>query len=35
MAVYGLFETGKEVIPVYDSIHQPEVLMKAVKAISR
>jgi oleate hydratase len=35
MAVYGLFETDKEVIPVYDSIHKPEVLIKAVKAISR
>jgi len=35
MAVYGLFETGKEVIPVYDSIHHPEVLINAVKAISR
>ena len=35
MAVYGLFETGKEVIPVYDSIHNPMVLIKAAKAISR
>ena len=34
-AVYGLFETGKEVLPVYDSIHKPEVLIKAMKAISR
>ncbi len=34
-AVYGLFETGKEVIPVYDSIHMPSVLIKAVEAISR
>ena len=34
-AVYGLFDTGKEVIPVYDSIHKPEVLIKAMKAISR
>ncbi|GAA0698838.1 oleate hydratase [Marinobacterium maritimum] len=34
-AVYGLFETGKEVLPVYDSIHQPDVLIKAVKAINR
>jgi len=35
MAVYGHFETGKEVIPVYDSIHNPVVLMKAAKALSR
>jgi oleate hydratase len=34
-AVYGLFETGKEVIPVYNSIHDPVVLMKAAMAISR
>ena len=34
MAVYGLFETGKQVTPVYDSIHKPEVLMKAIHAIS-
>ncbi len=34
MAVYGLFETGKEVMPVYDSIHQPEVLIRAARAIS-
>jgi oleate hydratase len=35
MAVYGLFETGKEVMPVYDSIHQPEVLINAFHAIRR
>lgn len=35
MAVYGLFETGKEVTPVYDSIHRPEVLARAAKAIAR
>jgi len=35
MAVYGHFDTGKEVSPVYDSIHQPKVLIKAAKAISR
>jgi oleate hydratase len=35
MEVYGHFETGKEVIPVYDSIHSPVVLMKAAKALSR
>ena len=34
-AVYGLFETGNDILPVYDSIHKPEVLIKAVKAISR
>lgn len=34
-AVYGLFETGKKVFPVYDSIHQPEVLIRAAKSISR
>lgn len=34
-AVYGLFETGKEVLPVYDSIHKPSVLINAMKAISR
>lgn len=34
-AVYGLFETSKRVLPVYDSIHNPCVLMKAMKAISR
>ncbi len=34
-AVYGLFETGKEVLPVYDSIHHPDVLIKAIKAINR
>ena len=34
-AVYGLFECGKDVLPVYDSIHSPKVLIKALKAISR
>jgi oleate hydratase len=34
-AVYGLFDTGKEVLPVYDSIHKPSVLIKALQAISR
>ncbi len=34
-AVYGLFETGKKVQPVYDSIHNPKYLLEAVKAISR
>ena len=35
MAVYGLFETDKEVLPVYNSSHNPLVLIKAAKAISR
>ena len=35
MAVYGLFGTGKEVMPVYDSIHRPEVLIRAAQAIKR
>ncbi len=34
-AVYGLFETDKKVIPVYDSIHKPEVLIKAMKSLRR
>jgi oleate hydratase len=34
-AVYGLFETGKEVIPVHDSIYRPNVLIKAIKTISK
>jgi oleate hydratase len=34
-AVFGLFDTGREVLPVYDSIHKPKVLIKAMKAISR
>ena len=33
-AVYGLFETGKEVIPVHDSAHNPSVLIQAMKSIS-
>lgn len=35
IAVYGLFETGRKVLPIYDSIHKPEVLIKAMKAITR
>ena len=35
VAVYGLFETGKNVLPLYDSIHKPKFLIKAVKAINR
>jgi len=34
-AVYGLFNTGKEVMPVYDSIHMPSVLITAAKAMTR
>ncbi len=35
MAVYGLFDTDKEVHPMYDSAHNPRYLMAALKAISR
>jgi len=35
MAVYGLFDTGKEVHPMYDSAHNPKYLLAALKAISR
>ncbi|GBR09400.1 oleate hydratase [Acetobacter oeni] len=35
MAVYGLFDTGKAVSPVYDSIHNPKYLIEAARAISR
>lgn len=34
-AVYGLFETGKNVLPVYNSMQKPAVLIKAMKAIRR
>ncbi len=34
-AVYGFFETGKDVLPVYDSIHKLSVLIKAGRAIRR
>lgn len=34
-AVYGLFETGKKVHPVYDSIHNPKYLLEALRAMSR
>ncbi|MEZ7500822.1 oleate hydratase [Flavobacterium sp. Arc3] len=34
-AVFGLFKTDKKVLPVYESIHSPEALIKAAKAISR
>ncbi|SDC74178.1 oleate hydratase [Williamwhitmania taraxaci] len=33
IAVYGLFETDKEVMPVYDSIHKPASLIKAARSI--
>ncbi len=35
MAVYGLFDTGKKVHPMYDSAHNPKYLLGALKAISR
>ena len=34
-AVYGLFATENEVLPVYDSIYKPEALIKAIKTISK
>jgi len=35
MAVYGLFDTGKKVHPVYGSVNNPKYLFSAVKAIHR
>lgn len=35
MAVYGLFEADKEVLPVYGSKYMPKHLVAAVQAISR
>ncbi|ABM04562.1 67 kDa myosin-cross-reactive antigen family protein [Psychromonas ingrahamii 37] len=35
IAVYGLFDTDKEVHPMYDSAHNPKYLIAALKAISR
>jgi len=35
MAVYGLFDTDKEVHPMYDSAYNPLYLAAALKAISR
>ena len=35
MAVYGLFDTDKEVHPMYDSAHNPKYLIAALRAISR
>ena len=34
MAVYGIFDTGKKVMPVFDSIHMPEYLIQAARALS-
>lgn len=34
-AVYGLFDTDKEVIPVYDSIHKPKYLVEALQALAK
>jgi oleate hydratase len=35
MAVYGLFDTDKEVHPMYEATHNPKYLLAALKAISR
>ncbi len=35
MAVYGLFETDKKVLPVYDSVHKIEYLIAGMKALAR
>ena len=35
MAVYGHFNTGKKVHPMYDSIHNPKYLLAAISALSR
>ncbi|MFT5710809.1 MAG: myosin-crossreactive antigen [Halioglobus sp.] len=35
MAVYGLFDTDKKVHPMYESTHNPQYLLAALKAISR
>jgi len=34
-AVYGLFKTGKKVLPVYDAAHGPITLIKAIRAMNR
>lgn len=34
VAVYGLFETSKDVIPVYDSIYQPDVRVDPGERVS-
>ena len=33
-AVYGFFDTEREVIPVHDSAHNPLVLIEAMRSIS-
>jgi oleate hydratase len=35
IAVYGLFDTGKKVHPMYEATHNPKYLLAALKAISR
>lgn len=35
MAVYSLFDINKQVFPIYDSIHKPDVLINAMMAIRR
>ena len=35
MAVYNLFKTEEKVHPMYDSVHNPKYLIKALKAINR
>jgi oleate hydratase len=35
MAAYGLFETGKQVHPMYDSAHNPKYLIAALESIRR
>jgi len=35
MAVYSLFDTGKEPLPIYQGHHDPIVLANAVKALNR
>ncbi|QKF67492.1 oleate hydratase [Arcobacter venerupis] len=35
MAVYGLFDTNKEVHPMYEATHNPKYLLAALKAINR
>ena len=35
VAVYGLFQTTKNVLPVYKSIYKPAILIKAAKALIR
>ena len=35
MAVFGLFDAGREVMPMFEPMHHPEVLARAAKAMSR